>query len=283
MVAALGKEMGLVHLAPILVSDMAAWRISHEEKAREQKMNQIEERFKTVEIEKQMLYDVMEEVARVGIVREVPEKRRVMAVSPLRQNQEAKKREGKGREKERDKKRLSGALKQAETEQTVVKKTSEKMMSSSFQAADSQGPPSKRARRSAEVLSSCPWQVDLMLELPKPTWNSSEVMRKSGRPSNAQGSKMLPMGPLRCYARETIEVEQVGEGRGLGGGFIDDVVNGERLVVDRPVKEFAYYTLRLVVLFWLHLLSQLSIYSTGKGLREALRGVTMLKTRSFYL
>ena len=54
-------------------------------------------------------------------------------------------------------------------------------------------------------------------------------------------------------------------------------------MVDRPVKEFAYYTLRLVVLFWSHLLSQLSIYSTGKGLRDALRGVTMLKTRNFYL
>ena len=54
-------------------------------------------------------------------------------------------------------------------------------------------------------------------------------------------------------------------------------------MVDRQVKEFAYYTLRLVVLFWSHLLSQLSIYSTGKGLREALRGVTKLKTRNFYL
>ena len=84
MVAALGKEMGLVHLDPTVVSDMAAWRISHGEKEREQKMNQIEERFKTVEIVKQLLYDVMEEVARVGIVKEVPEKRRVMAVSPPR-------------------------------------------------------------------------------------------------------------------------------------------------------------------------------------------------------
>ena len=91
-----------------------------------------------------------------------------------------------------------------------------------------------------------------MHELPKPTWRSSEVMRRSGRPINVQGSKMLPMGPLRCYARETIKVEQVGEGGGLVGGFIDDVVNGERLVVDRPVKEFAYYTLRLKVLFWLN-------------------------------
>ena len=94
-----------------------------------------------------------------------------------------------------------------------------------------------------------------MLELPKPTWRSSEVMRKSGRPMNVKGSKMLPMGPLRCYARETIKVEQVGEGGGLVGGFIDDVVNGERLVMDRRAKEFAYYTLRLKVLFWLNVWS----------------------------
>ena len=215
----------------------------------------------------------------------------ICKVNVVRQNQEAQKKEGKGREKERDKKRLSKALKQAETEQPlismgigkVVKFTAEKMVSSSFQAADVQGPPSKRARRSAEVRSSCPWQVDLMLDMPKPTWRSSEVMRKSGRPINVKGSKMLPMGPLRCYARETIKVEQVGGGGGLVGGFIDDVVNGERLVVDRPVKEFAYYTLRLVVLFRSHLSSQLPICSTGKGLREALRGVTKLKTRNFYL
>ena len=58
------------------------------------------------------------------------------------------------------------------------------------------------------------------------------------------------MGPLRCYAREMIKVEQgwareVGESGWYVGGFIDDVVGGERLVVDRPVKEFAYFTLRL--------------------------------------
>ena len=47
----------------------------------------------------------------------------ICKVDVVRQNQEAKKKEGKGREKERDKKRLSGALKQAETEQTVVKNT----------------------------------------------------------------------------------------------------------------------------------------------------------------
>ena len=193
------------------------------------------------ESEEMPLNQVAEEICKVNVVR---------------QNQEAKKKEGKGREKKRYRNRLSKALKQAETEQPlismeigkVVKFTAEEMMSSSFQAADVQGPPSKRARRSAEVRSSCPWDADL----PKPTWRSSEVMRKSGRPINVKGSKMLPMGPLRCYARETIKVEQVGEGGGLVGGFIDDVVNGERLVVDRPVKEFAYYTLRLKVLFWLN-------------------------------
>ena len=196
---------------------------------------------------------------------QVAERVKNCEVNVVRQIKEAHKKGGKGRGRERknDRKRLSEGVKQDDVDQhliirkngKVVKLTAEKMTSSSDQAGDLQGPPFKRARRSAEVRSSCPWEVDLMLELPKPTWRSSEVMRKSGRPMNVKGSKMLPMGPLRCYARETIKVEQVGEGGGLVGGFIDDVVNGERLVMDRRAKEFAYYTLRLKVLFWLNVWS----------------------------
>ena len=52
-----------------------------------------------------------------------------------------------------------------------------------------------------------------------------------------------------------VSLSQVGEGGGLVGGFIDDVINGERLVMDRRAKEFAYYTLRLKVLFWLNVWS----------------------------
>jgi len=136
---------------------------------------------------------------------------------------------------------------------TVANLAAEKLLQSqAAQATDFQGPPLKQARRSART--SCPWEIDLTSQQlerkkPKSLWRSSEAMRKSGRPTNVKGSKMLPMGPLRCYSREMIKVEQkwareVGEGGGYVGGFIDDVVNGERLVVDRPAKEFAYYTLR---------------------------------------
>ena len=154
-------------------------------------------------------------------------------------------------------------VKQAEATQSLATKEMDKvanlaveklLQSQTVQATDFQGPPLKRARRSADVRTSCPWEIDLTSQQlerkkPKSLWRSSEAMRKSGRPTNVKGSKMLPMGPLRCYSREMIKVEQkwareVGEGGRYVGGFIDDVVNGERLVVDRSAKEFAYYTLR---------------------------------------
>ena len=86
------------------------------------------------------------------------------------------------------------------------------------------------------------------------------------------------MGPLRCYAREMIKVEkgwarELGESGKYVGGFIDDVVDGERLVVDRPVKEFAYFTLRFKVYF--HRMYCTSSYFTGRGLRGSLNAVTM--------
>jgi len=148
-------------------------------------------------------------------------------------------------------------VKQAEATQSLATKEMDKvanLQSQAVQATDFQVPPLKRARRSADVRTSCPWEIDLTSQQlerkkPKSLWRSSEAMRKSGRPTNVKGSKMLPMGPLRCYSREMIKVEQkwtreVGEGGGYVGGFIDDVVNGERLIVEGPAKEFAFYTLR---------------------------------------
>merc|ERR1712013_730398 len=137
----------------------------------------------------------------------------------------------------------------------ITKENGEKQKSrtSCVQDFDLPGPSSKRAGRSTEVRTSCPWEVDptsQQIESPfKAKWRTSEELRKSGRPTNVKGSKMIPIGPLRCYAREMIKVEQgwareVGESGRYIGGFIDDVVDGERLVVDRPVKEFAYFTLR---------------------------------------
>ena len=87
------------------------------------------------------------------------------------------------------------------------------------------------------------------------------------------------MGPLRFYAREMIKVEQgwareVGESGRYVGGSIDDVVDGERLVVDRPVKEFAYFTLRLRRAYFRRMYCTIS-YFTGRGLRGSLKAVTM--------
>ena len=86
------------------------------------------------------------------------------------------------------------------------------------------------------------------------------------------------MGPLRFYAREMIKVEQgwareLGESGRYVGGFIDDVVDRERLVVERPVKEFAYFTLRLKV-YCRRLYCTIS-YFTCRGLRGSLKAVTM--------
>ena len=61
---------------------------------------------------------------------------------------------------------------------------------------------------------------------------------------------------------------------------IDDVVNGERLLVDRPAKEFAYYTLRLKVCFQ-KMYHTISHCFTGSGPIGALREVTSLKARNF--
>ena len=83
-VAAMGKEMGLAHLPPTVVSDKVTWRHSEDEQVREQSMNEVRQRFLAVEMSKQVLYQVIEEVARVGIVREVPMKRIAAVQQPRR-------------------------------------------------------------------------------------------------------------------------------------------------------------------------------------------------------
>merc|ERR1712013_159905 len=157
--------------------------------------------------------------------------------------QEANIRKGKGKDKKYAAKRLT----------TKEFGKMEKSRPSCVQDLDLPGPSSKRARRSTDVRTSCPWEVDptsrQMESAFRAKWRTSEEMRKSGRPTNVKGSKMILIGPLRCYAREMIKVEkgwarELGESGKYVGGFIDDVVDGERLVVDRPVKEFAYFTLR---------------------------------------
>ena len=203
--------------------------------------------------------------------------------------QEANIRKGKNRDKKNASKRLCPATKKGLVKQTAGEKwplitkeigVIEKSETSCVQELEFPGPSSKRARR-----SSCPWELDptsRQLESPfKAKWRTSQEMRRSGRPTNVKGSKLLPMGPLRCYAREMIKVEQgwareVGESGGYVGGFIDDVVGGERLVVDRPVKEFAYFTLRLRKVYFRRMYHTIS-YFTGRGLRGSLKAVTMSK------
>ena len=112
-------------------------------------------------------------------------------------------------------------------------------------------------------------------------------MRKSCEPTPVKGSKskMLPMGPLGCYSRERIKVErkwtrEVGEGGVYVGGFIDDVENGERLLVDRPLKEFEYWTLRLKVCFR-KMYHSISHCFAGSGPIGVPKEVTSLKARNF--
>ena len=89
-VAAMGKEMGLAHLPPTIVSDQVSWRNSEEEQVREQRMNDIRQRFMAVDMSKQLLYEVIEEVAKVGIVKEVPRKKMAQTQSkqPLSKKQQ---------------------------------------------------------------------------------------------------------------------------------------------------------------------------------------------------
>ena len=82
-VAAMGKEMGLAYLPPTVVSDRITWRNSEDEQVREQRMSEVRQRFVAVELTKELLFEVIEEVARVGIVREAPRKM-VLEMQPQR-------------------------------------------------------------------------------------------------------------------------------------------------------------------------------------------------------
>ena len=57
---------------------------------------------------------------------------------------------------------------------------------------------------------------------------------------------MVPMGKLKFYSKEIIKVGKMFGGRrgGVDGGFIDDVVDGTRLVAKRSAKDLTYFTLR---------------------------------------
>merc|ERR1712192_21336 len=118
-------------------------------------------------------------------------------------------------------------------------------------SADSQEcPPIKRARRSDEALAS-PRKLELV-GLPKAKVPSrlfstaSEDLRMKGRPVNAKGLRLMPLGRLRFYVREVVK-EGKCHGLRRGGaevGFIDDVEKGERLVVKRTFKDLSYQALR---------------------------------------
>merc|ERR1712181_17453 len=118
-------------------------------------------------------------------------------------------------------------------------------------SADNQEcPPIKRARRSDEALAS-PRKLELV-GLPKAKVPSrlfstaSEDLRMKGRPVNAKGLRLMPLGRLRFYVREVVK-EGKCHGLRRGGaeaGFIDDVEKGERLVVKRTFKDLSYQALR---------------------------------------
>ena len=122
------------------------------------------------------------------------------------------------------------------------------IVSPAVDADNCQAPPLKRVRRSEEARAS-----PRKYELTSPEsansqslWKSSEVMRLKGRPTNPKGSRMVPMGKLKFYSKEMIKVGKMFGGRrgGVDGGFIDDVVDGDRLVAKRSAKDLTYFTLR---------------------------------------
>lgn len=106
--------------------------------------------------------------------------------------------------------------------------------------------PFKRARRSDEARAS-PRKFELdssdlsAQRASRKVATASEFLRLKGRPVNAKGpAKMAPMGKLRFFVKETIG----GRKGGAEGGYIDDVENGVRLVVNRTLKDLSYQALR---------------------------------------
>ena len=127
------------------------------------------------------------------------------------------------------------------------------IVSPAVDADNCQAPPFKRVRRSEEARASPRKYMYEQYELTSPEsansqslWKSSEVLRLKGRPTNAKGCKMVPMGKLKFYSKEIIKVGKMFGGRrgGVDGGFIDDVVDGTRLVAKRSAKDLTYFTLR---------------------------------------
>ena len=127
------------------------------------------------------------------------------------------------------------------------------IVSPAVDADNCQAPPFKRVRRSEEARASPRKYMYEQYELTSPEsansqslWKSSEVLRLKGRPTNAKGCKMVPMGKLKFYSKEMIKVGKMYGGRrgGVDGGFIDDVVDGDRLVAKRSAKDLTYFTLR---------------------------------------
>ena len=122
------------------------------------------------------------------------------------------------------------------------------IVSPAVDADNCQAPPFKRVRRTEEARAS-PRKYELTSPESansRSLWTSSEVMRLKGRPTNPKGSRMVPMGKLKFYSKEMIKVGKMYGGRrgGVDGGFIDDVVDGDRLVAKRSAKDLAYFTLR---------------------------------------
>ena len=130
-------------------------------------------------------------------------------------------------------------------------------------AGTTQGPPFKRPRRSDEARAS-PRKLEHVSPQAAsvPTSRSriisgevvqlsSEVLRERGRPVNPKKTKMTPLGPWSCVGRlRFFEKAAIKAGRGVGvdGGFIEDVKEGVRLVVERSAKDISYQALRLMKL-----------------------------------
>merc|ERR1712013_420669 len=143
-------------------------------------------------------------------------------------------------------------VKQASTPKGVNKGTrspgEKSIVSPAVDGDNCQAPPFKRVRRTEEVRAS-PRKYELTSPESansRSLWKSSEVMRLKGRPTNPKGSRMVPMGQLKFYSKEIIKVGKMFGGRrgGVDGGFIDDVVDGTRLVAKRSAKDLTYFTLR---------------------------------------
>ena len=166
-------------------------------------------------------------VNRTMVAPKVPEGITVKQATTSKQQQAARKQSEAAKKYVEEQTRATQA-KEKKASTKVTKSSAEKRSQSEINGTESAAaadddqpcPPFKRARRSDEARAS-PRKFELFsTNVSEGRATDSEFLRMKGRPVNAKGSKMIPMGRLRFLMKETIrEGKCNGERRGGAEAF----------------------------------------------------------------